>query len=185
MSQIGFTINLAKCVGCRACSLACNAELNTVKGTRYRKVIEKQGGTESAPQRLFVTMACFHCKEPACLKSCPVGAITKDEKFGIVLIDDEKCIGCKYCAAVCPYGAPQFNTTTKKMEKCTLCVHRILNDDKTALTGLKPACVNTCIGKALSFGEDVGNDGTEPEGFSARKHTEPSVTFEWGWITPW
>ena len=62
MSQLGFSINLAKCVGCRACAMACNAEMNTVKGTRYRTVVEKQGGTETEPKRLFVTMSCFHCK---------------------------------------------------------------------------------------------------------------------------
>src|SRR3989338_6432531 len=185
MSQLGFTINLAKCAGCRACAVACNAELNTVKGTRYRAVIEKQGGTETEPKRLFVTMSCFHCEEPACLKSCPVEAISKDANFGVVLIDDSKCIGCKYCATVCPYGAPRFNGSTKKMEKCSLCAHRVLNSAGSALTGLKPACVNTCIGKALSFCEDVGNTGTVPEKFSSRSYTNPSVTFEWGWITAW
>ncbi|MBI5376185.1 MAG: 4Fe-4S dicluster domain-containing protein [Candidatus Schekmanbacteria bacterium] len=189
MSQLGWTINLGKCVGCRACAMACNAELNTNKGARYRQVIEKQGGDESAPKRLFVTMSCFHCDEPACLKSCPVGAISKDDNFGIVLIDQDKCIGCKYCAKVCPYSAPQFNSETGKVEKCTFCVHRVLDSGRTSLTGLKPACANTCIGKALSFGEDVGNTGEAPVKFSDRKHTNPSVTFEWGsddWnITPW
>ncbi len=185
MGQLGFKINLAKCVGCRACAVACNAEMNTVKGTRYRTVIEKQGGTEEEPKRLFVTMSCFHCEEPACLKSCPVDAITKDENFGIVLIDQDKCIGCKYCAKVCPYGAPRFNESTKKMEKCTFCVHKVLNADRSALTGLKPACVNTCIGKALDFGEDIGNTGTTPAEFASRDYTNPSVTFDWGWIEPW
>jgi len=102
-----------------------------------------------------------------------------------VLINQDKCIGCKYCAKVCPYGAPVFNESTKKMEKCTFCVHKVLNEDRSALTGLKPACVNTCIGKALDFGEDVGNTGTAPSEFAPRNYTNPSVTFDWGWMEPW
>ena len=80
---------------------------------------------------------------------------------------------------------PRFNENTKKMEKCTFCVHRVLNEDRSALTGLKPACVNTCIGKALDFGENVGNTGDAPSGFASRDYTNPSVTFDWGWIEPW
>ncbi|HCL81581.1 MAG TPA: 4Fe-4S ferredoxin, partial [Nitrospiraceae bacterium] len=64
----------------------------------------------------------------------------------IVLINKDKCIGCRYCAWACPYGAPQFNAEAKVMEKCTLCVHRVTK-------GLRPACVDTCIARTRFFGE--------------------------------
>ena len=80
------------------------------------------------------------------MAACPVGAITKRKEDGIVLINKDKCIGCRYCAWACPYGHPQFNAEAKVMEKCTLCVHRVEK-------GLKPACVDTCIAKTRFFGE--------------------------------
>ncbi|HAV22657.1 MAG TPA: hypothetical protein DCX46_04030, partial [Bacteroidetes bacterium] len=70
----------------------------------------------------------------------------KREEDGIVLIDKDKCIGCRYCAWACPYGHPQFNAEAKVAEKCILCVHKLEK-------GLRPACVDTCIGKARYFGE--------------------------------
>ncbi len=194
--QLGFKFNPARCVGCRACSVACNQEMNTVPDTRYRRVIEKQAGIYPIPKRQFISMSCFHCDKPACLMACPVSpnktnlndannCIRKDDKFGIVLIDQDKCIGCKYCIAACPYGAPQFNRMTEKVEKCTLCVHRVLDGTRQNLTGWVPACVATCIGKALEFETTSGKTGTVPGGFSAREHTVPSATFEWGWEAPW
>ena len=185
MTQLGFKIDLSRCVGCRACAVACKAELNTPDGVAYRRVVDQTSGSFPEQKKIFVTMACFHCDEPACLKACPVNAISKDQNFGIVLIDQNLCIGCKYCRAACPYGAPKFNKMTKKMEKCTLCVHRTLNSDRTALTGLKPSCVQTCIGKALDFVENPENSGTPPGNFSDRSMTLPSVNFEWDYMTPW
>ena len=186
MSQLGWKIDLTKCIGCHACAVACKAENNThpqqsplvVRNLRaesvdYRRVITRDSGYYPNPVRVFVTSSCNHCKEPACLKSCPVKAITKRESDGIVLIDQGKCIGCKYCMWACPYGAPQFNSKTKKVEKCTLCVHRID-------AGLQPACVTTCVGRALyieDFDETKSGENS-PLGFSDPKHTKPSVRFE-------
>lgn len=184
--QMGFRINLARCVGCRACEVACKQMQNTVTGVRYRQVIEKEQGTYPALRRLYFSTACHHCREPACLKACPKGAITKNA-FGMVLIDQDRCVGCRYCAAVCPYGAPQYNAASGKTEKCTLCVTRVLSADRTTLTGAEPACVATCIGKALEFVPDVaeGSLGTPPSGFSNATLTHPSLIFEWGGETPW
>jgi len=186
MPQLGFRLDLARCVGCRACEVACRQEMNTVHGVRYRQVLERQGGEFPNPRRLFVSIACNHCAEPACMKACPRGAISKDPTWGIVLIDQERCVGCRYCAAVCPYGAPQFNPATGKTEKCTLCVHRVLTKDRKALTGYKPACVATCIGKALEFVTDMGEPAEpDPSNFADRKMTRPAIEFRWGWETPW
>lgn len=186
MAQLGWKIDLTRCVGCHACAVACKAENNTepqasplvVRNARatavnYRVVLYQESGTFPNVRLTFVTTACNHCKEPACLKSCPVGAITKRSSDGIVLIDQEKCIGCKYCIWACPYGAPQFNEATKKVEKCTFCVHRIN-------AGRQPACVTTCTGRALtvetSFSESQSGENA-PEGFADPDHTVPSVHF--------
>jgi len=187
MSQFGWKIDLVKCIGCHACAIACKAENNTypqqspliVKNGRavrvdYRRVINRDSGVYPRVSRIFVSMSCNHCAEPACLKSCPVGAITKRESDGIVLIDQELCIGCKYCVWACPYGAPQFNPNTKKVEKCTFCVHRIE-------AGLKPACVTTCVGRALTYETDFDRNRSgenAPEGFSDPRHTIPSIHFD-------
>ena len=184
MPQLGFKVDLSRCVGCHACEIACKQEQNTLPGVRFRQVIEREFGTYPTPKRLFVSMACNHCAEPACLKACPQGAIAKDPKWGLVLIDEEACIGCRYCAAVCPYGAPQYNAASQKMEKCTLCVHRVLTADRTERTAYEPACVSTCIGKALELVELPTQTEPDPSEFAERKMTEPSIVFAWDYMTP-
>ena len=107
------------------------------------------------------------------MKACPVDAISKRGSDGIVLIDQEKCIGCKYCVWACPYGAPQWNEITQKVEKCTLCVERI---DK----GLQPACATTCVGKALTYVPDftpARSGQNAPDGFANPALTRPSTMF--------
>ncbi|MBI4616809.1 MAG: 4Fe-4S dicluster domain-containing protein [Planctomycetes bacterium] len=150
--QLTLWIDLETCVGCNACTLACKSENNTPVGVDYNRVIEIEEGEFRDPKSrpevnvYFVPMPCMHCGRPACLAACPVGAITKREEDGVVLINKDRCIGCRYCAWACPYGAPQFNAEDKVMEKCTLCVHRLEK-------GLLPACVTTCIARTRYFGE--------------------------------
>ena len=145
MTQKGFSVDLNKCFGCESCTIACKSENNTDINVNWRWVMKVEGGNYPKLQKYCVTLACNHCEEPACLKACPVeGAIVKREKDGIVYIDNDKCIGCKKCIWACPYGAPQYNSTTEKVEKCHMCMHRID-------AGLQPACVDTCVGRALSY----------------------------------
>jgi Fe-S-cluster-containing dehydrogenase component len=109
-------------------------------------------------------------------------AIFKREEDGIVLINQDVCIGCRNCIQSCPYGAPQFNSQTEKSEKCTFCLHR-LYDDRGERTGFLPACVTTCVGNALHLVEDFDFDKSgmnAPDGFADPSLTVPSVKFETG-----
>jgi DMSO reductase iron-sulfur subunit len=150
--QYTLWVDLEHCIGCNACTMACKAENNTPVGVDYNRVMEIEEGSFLDASQVpdvsvtFVPMPCMHCARPACQAACPVGAITKRKEDGIVLINKDKCIGCRYCAWACPYGAPQFNAEAKVMEKCTLCVHRVEK-------GQQPACVTTCPAKVRFFGE--------------------------------
>jgi anaerobic dimethyl sulfoxide reductase subunit B (iron-sulfur subunit) len=92
-----------------------------------------------------VSLACNHCERPICVEVCPARAITKRED-GVVLIDADRCLGCRYCSWACPYGAPQYNAEAGHMTKCTLCA-----DDLDE--GLPPSCVAACPLRALDFGD--------------------------------
>ena len=202
MSQLGWLIDLDKCIGCDTCSIACKSENNTrplespmpFKNGRgvlpdhvsYRWVVKKEGGVYPNPSLTFVTSACNHCKHPACLASCPVSdvadpsnesnAIFKRASDGIVLINQDVCIGCKNCIQSCPYGAPQFNSGTEKVEKCTFCKHRLD-------AGFLPACVTTCVGNALHLVKDfkvVDSGKNKPDGFADPALTVPAVKFATG-----
>lgn len=171
MPKVGRIIDLKKCIGCRSCYVACKAENRTPTRTDWRCVVERETGPYPNTKREFVSLACNHCDEPACLKSCPVNAITKRAQDGVVLIDQEKCIGCRYCVFVCPYGAPRIGTATGKVNKCTMCAHCLD-------AGLRPACESTCLTGALQFVSDfTGSSSPAPEGFNDPALTKPNVQF--------
>jgi len=174
--QKAWFINLDNCIGCRACEGGCKQEFMLPPGIRYRRVVTIEDGTPSRLRTAYLTMSCNHCEEPACIKSCPVNAIYKRPQDGIVLIDQAKCVGCKRCTWACPYGAPQFNPQTGKVEKCTFCVHR---QEK----GLLPACVITCMGLALFTGTLAEVDGEEGATINAPgmpdwNLTRPNIRFK-------
>ena len=193
MAQFGWLVDLDKCTGCDTCTIACKSENNTrplgspmpFKNGRgvlpdhvsYRWVVKKESGEYPTPNVTFVTSACNHCEHPACQAACPVDAISKREEDGIVLIDQDVCIGCKQCIHACPYGAPQFNSVTEKVEKCTFCVHR-LYDGAGERTEFEPACVTSCVGNALHLVEnfELAESGQNaPDGFADPALTGPAV----------
>ncbi len=170
----GVAVDLKRCTGCQACTMACKVENGTPRGVFWTRVVEKEEGTYPFAYKVFMPLRCNHCADPPCVDVCPTGANHQREKDNLVLIDQEKCIGCHSCVVACPYQArfipdndegyygadktPYEEVTHRgwqvgTAQKCTLCVHRI---DQ----GLEPACVETCPTRALVFG-DLNDPGSE------------------------
>ena len=108
---------------------------------------------------LHFPRSCLHCDEPACVTVCPTGASYKRAEDGIVLVDEDKCIGCKLCSWACPYGAREYSEVDGVMKKCTLCIDRIYNEN-LAEEERQPACVQACPTRARWFG-DLGDPDSE------------------------
>ena len=181
--QLAFYVNIAECVGCKACQVACKDKNDLPEGIRWRRVFEYEGGEwvnqdgTLIPSNLFsyfVSSACMHCENPICLEVCPAEAISKRDD-GIVLIDEQKCVGCRYCSWACPYGAPQFNEKRGIMTKCTFCSDLI---DQ----GGSPACVEACPYRALEFGDleelrAKHGDFNDPAPLPDPSITSPSIVY--------
>ncbi len=141
-----FVFDANRCTGCGACRLACSIE-NDLGLVRSWRRIETFNPRHHPSAPLFhLTLACNHCSEPACMYACPALAYRRDEVTGAVLLDENKCIGCKYCSWACPYDAPVFDDDRGVMSKCTFCNHRLQQ-------GLEPACASLCPTGALDFGD--------------------------------
>ena len=143
--QLGFVHNNVDCIGCRACEIACKDKNGLPAGPRFRRVQYVEGGTYPDVFAYKVNMSCNHCAEPACLPTCPTGAIWKRKDNGVVDIDSTLCIGCRRCEAACPFGAPQFDPTDGLVKKCNMCI-----DELEA--GRKPYCVMACMMRVLDIG---------------------------------
>ncbi|MBI1976550.1 MAG: 4Fe-4S dicluster domain-containing protein, partial [Candidatus Omnitrophica bacterium] len=107
--RYGMVIDLRRCVNCKACTVACKLENKTPPGVSYNPVIEEEIGEFPYVQRRWFPKPCFHCEHPPCTPVCPVSATYKRKEDGIVIVDYEKCIGCRYCVTACPYGARYFD----------------------------------------------------------------------------
>jgi molybdopterin-containing oxidoreductase family iron-sulfur binding subunit len=107
--RYGMVIDTRRCIGCKACMVACKAENKTPPGVSYTVVVEQAIGVHGNDKPLFMTKPCFHCENPPCVPVCPVSATYKREQDGIVVVDYDRCIGCRYCVTACPYGARYFD----------------------------------------------------------------------------
>lgn len=142
--QIGFDFNADRCVQCHACEIACKSLHEVEFGVTWRRVTDFWEGEFPHVVNRTLSISCLHCGDPACEMVCPTGAIVKRADDGIVIVDQDKCIGCRSCFLACPFGVPQFGMNGR-MQKCDFCVDRLTE-------GKEPACVATCPSDALHFG---------------------------------
>ena len=176
--QLGFHVDMEKCIGCKVCEAACQDFYRLPPEIRWRRVRSFEAGQFPEAIRVHLTLACNHCADPACMKGCPVEAYTKREKDGIIVQDPMKCIGCQYCTWTCPYGVPQFDPEQGVVSKCNMCYERV---DQ----GLMPRCAESCLTGALSWGDldkfAAKHDQVErvAPGFPDPAITEPSTRFKW------
>jgi Fe-S-cluster-containing dehydrogenase component len=154
-------IDLNQCIGCDSCTVSCKLEHATGTGIKWGRVEEEELGTFPSVRKAFVPLLCMHCEKPECLKVCPTGA-TYRNRHGMVLIDYDRCMGCKYCVIACPYMARFFNERRAPpegvpwmeadqdrwgiVEKCDFCVDRIAE-------AKLPKCVESCPYDARKFGK--------------------------------
>ena len=168
----GMGVQIDKCIGCGRCVEACKAENNVLREPYFfRTWVERyalgsdgevtvdspEGGIkgfeplaegQNILRSFFVPKLCNQCDNPPCVQVCPVGATYKTPD-GVILVDADYCIGCRYCIQACPYGARYLDPRSKTANKCTFCYHRVTR-------GLLPACVEICPTQARVFGEVKG-----------------------------
>jgi Fe-S-cluster-containing dehydrogenase component len=161
----GYAVDTTRCIGCCACMRACRAENDVPPGVfrtwieRYQVDAKGEVRVDAAvgdtpvfaptegevSKAFFVPKICNHCGKSVCNQVCPVGA-AYTAADGVVLVDQQTCIGCGYCVQACPYGSRFINPVKHTADKCTLCYHRITR-------GLLPACVQACPMEARLFGD--------------------------------
>jgi molybdopterin-containing oxidoreductase family iron-sulfur binding subunit len=197
MARYGMVIDLKLCIGCNACTMACKAEHGTQPGVFWGKVLEKVWGKYPKPTRLFIPVLCYHCSDPLCVAVCPTGASHVSEE-GLVLIDYDKCAGCRACIANCPYPSRTYVSKRRfyfpdtpipddkrellrhegVVQKCDFCIERLQR-------GEKPACVEICPTSCREFGDiedpesEVSKLIESRSGFQLfpEKRTDPSVYY--------
>ena len=163
-----FLINIERCIDCGGCWVACKQTNSVREGIQRIRVVTVNEGVSGEKN---IPVPCMHCKNPSCEKVCPTSAISK-RSDGIVLVDKNKCIGCKYCRIACPFGAPQFTKGATEMDKCTYCVERIDS-------GLRPVCGSFCATKALYVGKsetDIESQANKIGASTLVAVTDPDVS---------
>ncbi|MGI9346770.1 MAG: 4Fe-4S dicluster domain-containing protein [Gammaproteobacteria bacterium] len=168
--KLGLVIDLDTCVGCHGCATACK-QWNTSgitgpltderpygrdpEGVWFNRIrtfeVEDSPATPGG-KTVHFPMSCMHCEDADCVTVCPTGASYKRAEDGIVLVDQDKCMGCNLCAWACPYGARELDSESGTMKKCTLCIDRIY-DENLPEAERQPACVLTCPTNSRVFGD--------------------------------
>lgn len=169
--KLGLVIDLDTCVGCQACVTACKGWNDQGQGLSdqnpygadpsgaflnrvHTYQVQPEEGTA---QIIAFPRSCLHCEDAPCVPVCPTGASYKRVEDGIVLVNEDACIGCGLCAWACPYGARELDAAQGVMKKCTLCVDRIYNENLPE-EDREPACVRTCPTSARHFGDFADPD---------------------------
>lgn len=202
--RLGMVIDTARCIGCQTCAMACKFENNLPRGVWWNKAKTIGGSHADTPSGQFpqvrmdfFTFSCQHCDNAPCAKVCPTGA-THVREDGIVMMQTDRCIGCRYCMVACPYeGVRNFNWDEPTydvshavggtgiqehrkgtVDKCSLCYHRVD-------AGLEQACVHDCPARARYFGDFADPDSEVSRLIATRDYyqlmpdqgTHPSVYF--------
>ncbi len=179
--QVGFYFDQTRCIGCYACAVACKDWHDIPAGPeRWMRIEYNEKGKFPNVFVSYRINPCFHCEDPVCIPVCPVGAITKREEDGIVVVDSAKCIGNQECDVkcqkACPYNSPQFGLEKGgKMRKCNFCLDRFLENKL-------PVCVEACRTRAIDSGflEELKlkyNGVDEADNFVYSDRTKPAITF--------
>ena len=164
----GFIFNHNKCVSCNACSAACILENGWT--VLPRNIFIYNSESEIVLPVINLSLACNHCESAVCLTGCPASAFSREASTGAIIIDEMKCIGCRYCQWNCPYDAPKYDDKKNTIAKCNLCYSGLIS-------GREPACSNACPTGALKFGE---LSDKAPEGIYSwfpDKGLNPSIEF--------
>jgi Fe-S-cluster-containing dehydrogenase component/DMSO reductase anchor subunit len=163
----GFIFDHKKCVGCNACSAACIIENGWSVQPRHIFIYNPEA--DQNLQVINLSLACNHCESAVCMEGCPASAFIRDIDTGAIVLDDSKCIGCKYCQWNCPYDAPKLDDKMKTIAKCHLC-------NSGLSEGRQPACSSACPTGALKYGE-LGADAQNTIPWFPDKNLKPAFEF--------
>ena len=170
-TRTSFIVDVNKCTGCHACAMACQIANDLPTTLPWREVRTFNELHVPGVELMHLSLACNHCADAPCMEQCPALAYHRDEKTGAVLINSDACLGCRYCAWVCPYGAPRFDEKRGVMTKCDFCV------DKQHEGG-QPACVTSCPTGALTWGELTEEELVQDVPGFAQAGTDPAIRIE-------
>lgn len=145
--RYGMVHDESLCIGCTACTDACRTVNKVPEGVSRLEIVRSKAiGDYPDAKYGFTRVSCQQCENPPCVYVCPTNAAFKDLKTGIIDVNSDKCVGCGYCLAACPYQIRFFHPETKSADKCDFCRSTNLAEGK------QPACVESCPTKALTFG---------------------------------
>ena len=139
-------IDLDRCSGCDGCVVACKYAHGLDLGVCWNRVQVVTTGTFPNVEQYWLPRQCQQCEEAPCLQVCPTGATYREERYGLVTIDADACIGCKLCMDACPYGARRYDDPTGVVQKCDCCITRLEKGDQ-------PSCVHNCCTGGRLFGD--------------------------------
>src|SRR5664279_1555157 len=166
--RIGFIFDYNMCVNCKACSASCILE-NGWK-VHPRNIYSYNSEAEYLLPVINISIACNHCETAACMQGCPTSAYSRDSITGAIILDEKKCIGCRYCQWNCPYDAPKYDVEKRTITKCNLCYTGFAD-------GRQPACSTACPTGALRFDQLSDPDPDKRYIWFPDKKLNPAIEF--------